>query len=600
MNLSQKIDRYLLFSELCAFLTFGIGFVALIGWTLDSKFLFSMNPNYKPMPPNGALSSMIIGISLYVLNNSFSWKKNYILSGCIFVILISITRTIEYAIEYEFGIDFLLFHFKNYGKWYNMAAKTSFFGAVSMGLASVGILLLSIKNEYKIFEYIPIFIGNTIAIIGAIFSLGYIYGVPLFYASNQVPMSFNSAISFIFLGVGISLAGSIPEMRHRLIVELQLEEAKKQIESAFLYSGSGMALIGINDNWLRVNQPFCNILGYTKEELISRQFFSLLEKECVIDYIVKFDELLSARVESLQMENRLEHKSGALVWALLSISLLRDEQNLPEYYIIQMQDITKLKKIESDLLNAKNVLEEALHSKSHFFASMSHELKTPLQSILGYSELIAEEAMQINADQIISDSLKINRSGKSLLKMINDILDIAKLDANKMEMKSDLFELKILLEELIDTIKPLLSANKNTFSLSISEEIAFIYQDIDKLKHILLNLLSNACKFTTGGSISLIVKLSKVDSEKWIQFEVVDTGIGIPEEDLRRIFNPFQQSIDSNTRKYAGTGLGLTIAKQFAVLLGGDLTVESKVDEGSRFIVILPLRESPSHLLDSI
>ena len=263
-----------------------------------------------------------------------------------------------------------------------------------------------------------------------------------------------------------------------------------------------------------------------------------------------------------------------------------------------MQDITKLKKIESDLLNAKNVLEEALHSKSHFFASMSHELKTPLQSILGYSELIAEEAAQISAEQIFSDSLKINRSGKNLLKMINDILDIAKLDAKKMEVKNDLFELNTLLDELIDTIKPLLSANKNTFSLSISEEITLIYQDIDKLKHILLNLLSNACKFTNGGSISLIVKLTKIDLEKWIQFEVVDSGIGISEEDSSKIFNPFQRSVDSNTRKYAGTGLGLTIAKQFANLLGGDLSVESKVNEGSRFIVILPLRDSPN-LLDA-
>jgi signal transduction histidine kinase len=150
------------------------------------------------------------------------------------------------------------------------------------------------------------------------------------------------------------------------------------------------------------------------------------------------------------------------------------------------------------------------------------------------------------------------------------------------------------LEELIDTIKPLISANKNTFSLSISEEITFIYQDIDKLKHILLNLLSNACKFTNGGSISLIVKLTKIDLEKWIQFEVVDSGIGISEEDSNKIFNPFQRSVDSNTRKYAGTGLGLTIAKQFANLLGGDLSVESKVNEGSRFIVVLPLREPPS------
>ena len=448
-------------------------------------------------------------------------------------------------------------------------------------------MLLSFKREDKVLEYISIFLGNIVTFIGTVFALGYIYGVPLFQTGTQVSMSFNSAICFVFLGAGISLSGSIPEMKNRLSVETQLEETKKQIESAFHYSASGMALIGVNDNWIRVNQPFCNILGYTKEELTSKQFFSLLEKEFILDYILKFDELLSGKSESLQMENRLQHRSGDLVWALLSISLLRDERNLPEYYIIQMQDITKLKKIESDLMNAKHVLEEALHSKSHFFASMSHELKTPLQSILGYSELIEDEASQMGIEQIVSDSRKIYRSGKTLLKLINDILDMAKLDAKKMEIKIERLELHLLLDELKDTIEPLLIANDNTYSLFVSNEITFLYQDTEKLKHILLNLLSNACKFTNKGKISLSINLTNIDSEKWIQFEVFDTGIGIPEEDLRKIFNPFEQSLDSNTRKYAGTGLGLTIAKQFANLLGGDLSVQSKVGQGSRFIVIL-------------
>ena len=585
MTLQQKIQRYSLLSELCAFLIVGIGSVALLGWLSNSRIVFSIAENYKPMPPNVSISLIILGILLYFLNSSFSAKKWFLFSGSLFTMTISFLRLIEYITDFDIGIDFFFFNFTNYGKWYSYAAKTSFFGALNMLLASIGLFLLSLKRQGKTLEYISIFIGNIITFIGTVFALGYIYGVPLFHAAHQVPMSFNR---------GISLSGSIPEMKNRLLVEIQLEEAKKQIESAFLYSASGMALIGINDNWLRVNQPFCNILGYTKEELTSKLFFSLLEKEFILDYILKFDELLSGKVESLQMENRLQHKSGALVWALLSISLLRDDRNLPEYYIIQMQDITKLKKIESDLINAKRVLEEALHAKSHFFASMSHELKTPLQSILGYSELIGDEAAQLGAEQILSDSRKINRSGKNLLKLINDILDMAKLDANKMEVKPVLFELKTLLEELNDTIKPLLAANKNTFTLLVTEEVKSIYQDIEKLRHILLNLLSNACKFTTNGNISLTITLSRIDSEEWIQFEVIDNGIGISNGDLRKIFNPFQQALDANTRKYAGTGLGLTIAKQFANLLGGDLSVESEMGKGSRFIVILPFNNSKS------
>ncbi|MBK8394719.1 MAG: PAS domain S-box protein [Leptospiraceae bacterium] len=589
MNLNKKIQKYSLLSDLCAFLTAGIGLFALLGWLSNSRLVFSFSENYKPMPPNIAISLIISGILLYILNYSFVVRKLVIFVGSLFTISLAFLRLFEYITDIDIGSDFLIFNFKNYGKWYSHAAKTSFFGALNILLAGISLFLLALKREEKTLETISIFIGNIITFIGTVFALGYIYGVPLFHATHQVPMSFNSAIAFIFLGIGISFSSSIPDMKNRLLVESQLEETKKQIESAFLYSASGMALIGVNDNWLRVNKPFCRILGYTKEELTSKLFFSLLEKEFILDYILKFDELLSKKVESLQMESRLQHKSGALVWALLSISLLRDERNFPEYYIIQMQDITKLKKIESDLINAKKVLEEALYAKSHFFASMSHELKTPLQSILGYSELIEEEAIQLGAEQIQNDSRKIHRSGKNLLKLINDILDISKLDANKMEVKQNFFELNLLLEELNDTIKPLLAANKNSFNINVPEKNILIYQDLEKIKHILLNLLSNACKFTLEGNISLQINLSKIDSEEWIQFEVIDTGIGISENDIRKIFNPFQQAFDSNTRKYAGTGLGLTIAKQFANLLGGDLSAESQVGKGSRFIVILPL-----------
>ncbi|HNK55943.1 MAG TPA: ATP-binding protein [Leptospiraceae bacterium] len=601
MKLSSKINQYILIKDLCSFLAFGIGVVAFIGWILNSKLLLSLNPSFKPMPPNGALASVLLGICLFFYDSSFHWVKKFLTIASIFLILISFFRMFEFVTEIDLGVDYLIFHFKNYGKWYNYAARTSFFGALCIFLGSIGILLLSANQRYKLSEYVSLFSGNIVAFIGTIFSLGYVYGVPLFYSHNLIPMSLNSAVSFCFAGIGISLCSLIPELKENLKTEVQLDEAKKQIESAFHYSASGMALIGINDSWIRVNEPFGNILGYTKDELISRQFYSLLEKDVVIDYILKFDDLLSGKVESLQMESKLEHKSGALVWALLSISLLRDKNNLPEYYIIQMQDITRLKKVETDLIHAKNILEDALQAKSHFFAAMSHELKTPLQSILGYSELIEEEANQLNATQIIDDSRKIHKSGKSLLKLINDILNIAKLDASKVEVNYHLFDLKTLLEELIDTIKPLLVANHNRFDLSVAEEIQYIYQDMEKLKHILLNLLSNACKFTTEGKISLSVQTKDIDSKKWLQIEVEDTGIGIPEEDLTRIFNPFEQSFAENTRKYSGTGLGLTIAKQFANLLGGDLSAESKLKEGSRFIVMLPLEESVNEgILDTI
>jgi MHYT domain (predicted integral membrane sensor domain) len=241
--------------------------------------------------------------------------------------------------------------------------------------------------------------------------------------------------------------------------------------------------------------------------------------------------------------------------------------------------------------------------KSQFLANMSHELRTPLNAIIGYSEMLAEEAEELG-EQVFADDLgKIRNAGKHLLALINDILDISKIEAGKMEIHLETFELSGLIQDVITTVKPL--ANKNGNQLETHVEQGVMTTDITKLRQILINLLSNASKFTQSGTISLDVHRELWNHRTGYLFRVKDTGIGMTPEQAERLFQPFTQADSSTTRKYGGTGLGLAISRSFCDLMGGSIQVESEIGVGSIFTFWLPssletgIPESEELLVDS-
>ena len=224
---------------------------------------------------------------------------------------------------------------------------------------------------------------------------------------------------------------------------------------------------------------------------------------------------------------------------------------------------------------------------------MSHELRTPLNAIIGYSEMLAEEAAEQGWHEIVPDLQKIRTSGKQLLALISDILDLSKIEAGKMELALETFSVPSLLVDIVTTITPLLEHNGNTLTVLDTDTGGLMHADPTRVRQCLLNLLSNACKFTEHGTITLQVRRTTEQNEAWIAFCVTDTGIGMTAEQQSRLFQDFAQADVSTTRKYGGTGLGLAISRRFCHMMGGDLTVESTPGQGSAFTLLLPATVTP-------
>jgi signal transduction histidine kinase/DNA-binding response OmpR family regulator/HAMP domain-containing protein len=251
-------------------------------------------------------------------------------------------------------------------------------------------------------------------------------------------------------------------------------------------------------------------------------------------------------------------------------------------------DVTELRDRQTELEAAKDAADRATQVKSEFLANMSHELRTPLNAIIGYSQILQEDAQDAGQTETIADLKKIEGAGNHLLHLINDILDLSKIEAGRMEVYIESFDVATLVRDVQTLVEPLAANNRNTLVIDCPADICMIASDITKVKQALLNLLSNATKFTADGTVLLKAEINSVGGRRQLVVSVQDTGIGMTDAQMAKLFQAFSQADNSTTRRFGGTGLGLAISRSFARTLGGDLTVTSTPDEGSCFTLSLP------------
>ena len=266
--------------------------------------------------------------------------------------------------------------------------------------------------------------------------------------------------------------------------------------------------------------------------------------------------------------------------------MLTAEQRLKDELAVKLEEAVLR---ERELAEARAAAESANRSKSTFLANMSHELRTPLNAIIGYGEMLEEEAEEREQTDLVPDLQKIQSAGKHLLNLINDVLDLSKIEAGRVDMYVEAVEVDSLVRDALSTVQPLVEQNGNSLVVNLEDDLGVMYSDITRIRQCLFNLLSNACKFTENGTVTIDVLRERADEGEWINFSITDTGIGMSEEQLSKLFEAFSQADSSTTRKFGGTGLGLAITRRLCRMMGGDVSVESELNKGSTFTIRVPV-----------
>jgi PAS domain S-box-containing protein len=392
-------------------------------------------------------------------------------------------------------------------------------------------------------------------------------------ASGEViPTTLNASALRDTDGRVVGAIGILRDMR-------ELDKARAYAESLIKFAPDPVFVSDLEGKILQANDAVSTLLGFRTDEVIEQSLSRFISPEETREFTAALKEVVA---KGVTRDARLNPRSasGDTIPTTLNASALRTPEGRVIGAIGILRDMRELDK-------AREAAEIANRAKSQFLANMSHELRTPLNAIILYTELLRDEATERRLDDFLPDLKKIHGAAKHLLTLINDVLDLARVESGKLDLHPETFEVEAIVRDVVTTIQPLAQKNANKLEVHTASGIGSMHADLTKVRQSLFNLLSNACKFTEGGLVRLEVGRDPRESG-WLTFRVSDTGIGMTPEHLAKLFKPFSQVDPSATRRFGGSGLGLAITRHFCQAMGGDIAVESRVGVGSTFTIRLP------------
>jgi PAS domain S-box-containing protein len=398
------------------------------------------------------------------------------------------------------------------------------------------------------------------------------------------------------------------DMTERKKAEEALRQSEERFRGTFENAGVGIGHTGFDGRWLRVNEKLCAIVGFSREELLRKTFQDITHPDDLPTNIDLAARLRRGEFPSYSLEKRYVRKDGWPVWVNLSVALQRDAAGAPAYMIAIVEDVSERKRLEGQLRRAMEAAEAASRAKSDFLAHVSHEVRTPLNAILGMNELALQTPLTEQQHKYLA---VVQSSAEALLLVIDDLLEFSRIEAGKLELDRAPFSLRAVVHDALRSLA--LRAHRKGLELvgRLRPDVPdALVGDAGRLRQVLTNLVGNAVKFTAEGEVVVEVEAADPEDETLtdvsrhpvtlspghpvtLSFQVRDTGIGIPHDKQQRIFEAFEQADSSTTRRYGGTGLGLSIASRLVGLMGGRIGVESEPGRGSTFLFTVRLHRLP-------